>query len=577
MLKICKVRGFLAALFTILTLSFSVLFMSGAFGYFAHAVSTPSASSSKVSTASVPKAGVDGHQDAGPPDIFDRGTPRSCVEGFLSYAAKGDFKNAAQYLDLRYLPRKVKGIPPEELARKLKIVLDRALWLDLSSISMSPEGARNDNLPSYQERIGRIKTPEGQVDIILQRVPRKDGVRIWKFSNRTVASIPLLYKYYGYRLFEEKLSSIFPDMQFAGWQLWQWCMWLILLAAAWVAVWFPTWLAALVIRRRDGGMSGMMGNFLTGPLRLVLWLFLGRMAVSFLIPSVEIRRLLDAGTFFILGLCWAGIKALDILFEVWKQRIRRDGRESSTVLLKPLRTVLRVSIATVALLQWLNNIGFNVSALLAGLGVGGLAVALAAQGVLKNLIGTVMILADRPYNVGERIVVNGYDGEVEEIGLRSTKLRLLTGHQTSIPNAVIERAEIENIGRRPHIRRKQDIRLAIDTPPDKVERAVEIIRDILDNHEGMRKEYPPRIYFDRFRSDGLNIVMFYWYHPADYWAYLDFSQRTNSAILKAFEAEGISLALPASKSVIAGAEDDPPLKITSESITEMEDRVKSNT
>ncbi len=569
MIKFCNLRQtlcflFLFFLFSVSSFSFNTVF------HVACAASASPASSPQVSSSPPSRPEPDKSHYAGPADEFNRGNPRSCVEGFLSYAARGDFKDAAQYLDLRYLPKKLKGIPPEELARKLKIILDRALWIDMESISSDPAGDLNDNLPSYRERIGQVKTPRGMVDILLQRVPRKDGVKIWKFSNRTVAGIPLLYKYYGYRLFEEKLSTFFPDMQFAGWQLWQWCMWVLLVAAAWIVAWFPTWLAAIVIRRRESGMSSMVGDFVTGPLRILLWLFMGRLAVDFIMPSAEIRKLLNAGTLLTIALCWACIKAVDILFEMWKRRIKQEGRESSTVLLKPLKTVVRVSFFTVALLLWLDNIGFKVSALLAGLGVGGLAVALAAQGVLKSLIGTVMILADRPYNVGERIVVRGYDGEVEEIGLRSTKIRLLTGHQTSIPNDEMERSEIENIGRRPHIRRKQNIRLAIDTPPDKVDRAVDIIRKQLDNHEGMRENYPPRVYFDHFSADALNIIMFYWYHPAEYWDFLDFSQRINNAILKAFEQEGIMLALPASKSFVGGADGEPPLRMVSLSANDME-------
>jgi len=507
------------------------------------------------------KIEANGGHYAGPSDEFNRGNPRSTVEGFLSYAAKGDFKDAAHYLDLRYLPRRLRGVPGAELARKLKIVLDRGLWVDPGTISDKPTGDLSDGLPASQESIGQIKTPEGTVNILLRRVPRGDGVKIWKFSNRTVAKIPVLYKYYGYRLFEERLSKIFPDVQVMGWQLWQWTAWLAFVAVAWIGAYLPTYLAALVIFRRGGATAEMLGRFISGPVRIILWLFLCRIAAFFLMPSAELKQLLNAGTILILALCWAGIKGLDILFEVWKQHMTREGRESSTVLLKPLRTVVRVSFVTIALLLWLDNIGFRVSALLAGLGVGGLAVALAAQGILKNLLGTVMILADRPYNVGERIVVKGLDGEVEEIGLRSTKIRLLTGHQASIPNDEIERAEIENIGRRPHIRRRQNIRLAIDTPPEKIERAVNIIREILHDHEGMKEDYPPRVYFDRFRDDALNIVMFYWYHPPEYWDFLDFSERTNNAILRAFEKEGIRLALPASTSFLAGAEGEQPLMV----------------
>ena len=127
--------------------------------------------------------------------------------------------------------------------------------------------------------------------------------------------------------------------------------------------------------------------------------------------------------------------------------------------------------------------------------LGGLAVALAAQDTLKNLLGSIMILLDKPYRVGQRIVAKGHDGIVEEIGLRSTRLRLLTGHQTAIPNDEMARIDIENIGRRPHIRRVANIGITYDTPLEKIEKAVDIILKILDNNEVMYTEFPPGAYF----------------------------------------------------------------------------------
>ena len=532
----------------IVILSIHVIVMTAAPSY---AESAQPAQSSSTSTNSGSARTQPEQLDTGPPDEFHRGNPRSSLEGFLSYAAKGNFEKAAHYLDMRYLPRDMKNIPEKELARKLKIILDRALWLDIENISTDPSGNLKDGLPSYREQIGRIKTPKGTLDILLQRVPRKDGVKIWKFSNRTVGNIPLLYQQYGYRPFEEKLSGIFPVIHFLGWQLWQWCAWLILTLLAYPLIWIPTWLAASLIRRHTGNMAIKLSSFITGPVRILLWMFCGRMAVFFLMPSAEIKKLLNAGTLLIVALCWASIRVMDIIFNLWSIRLEKEGHESSTVLLKPLRTIIRISFVITALLVWLDNIGLQISALLAGLGVGGLAVALAAQGVLKTLLGTVMILADRPYNVGERIVVNGHDGEVEEIGLRSTKIRLLTGHQVSIPNDQIERTEIENIGRRPHIRRKQNVHLALDTLPENVEKAVQIIRELLDGHEGMHKKCPPRVYFDKFSRDSLNIVIFYWYHPPEYWDFLNFSQKINTAILKSLENEGIKLAPPSHRIALA--------------------------
>jgi MscS family membrane protein len=132
----------------------------------------------------------------------------------------------------------------------------------------------------------------------------------------------------------------------------------------------------------------------------------------------------------------------------------------------------------------------------------------------------------------------------------------LTGHQVTIPNEELARSEIENIGRRPHIRRVTDIRIPLDTPPVKAKLAVQLIRDILDNHEGMPSTPPPRVYLNEFNPDSLNVRMMYWYEPADYWQFLDFGQRINLKIMNAFHGEGIKFALPSSKMIMASAERD---------------------
>ena len=200
--------------------------------------------------------------------------------------------------------------------------------------------------------------------------------------------------------------------------------------------------------------------------------------------------------------------------------------------------------AVVVFLEGGKQLGIPLSTLLAGAGVGGLALALAAQDALKNLFGSMMIFLDKPYRVGERIVTKGYDGIVEEIGLRSTRLRLLTGHQVTIPNEDMARTHIENVGRRPHIRRCASVALELDTPPEKVKQAVEIIRGLLADHEGMDHQYPPRVFFDEFNRDSLRVRFFYWYHPPDYWDFVAYSERLNLQIIEALHQAEIQLAPP---------------------------------
>lgn len=153
-------------------------------------------------------------------------------------------------------------------------------------------------------------------------------------------------------------------------------------------------------------------------------------------------------------------------------------------------------------------------------------------------------MIDKPFRIGERIIMDKYDGVVEDIGLRSTKLRLLTGHQAAIPNDKLAGADIENVGRRPHIRRIVDIRIPLNTPRERIESAVEIIRAALDNHEGMDPEFPPRVYFNEFNPESFNIRVIYWYSPPNYWDFLEFSQKLNLEICKAFEEHGIKFSLP---------------------------------
>ncbi len=185
-----------------------------------------------------------------------------------------------------------------------------------------------------------------------------------------------------------------------------------------------------------------------------------------------------------------------------------------------------------------------LTSVLAGLGVGGLAIALAGQDTIKNFFGSLVIVADKPFEIGDRIEVDGHDGSVESVGFRSTRIRTLEGAQVTVPNSEMVSKSIRNLGRRPFVRRVATISITYDTPPAKVAEALAILRELLDGHEGMRPELPPRVFFNEFANSALNLLMIYWYHPLDYWAYMAYSERLNLEILKRFNAAGISFAFP---------------------------------
>jgi MscS family membrane protein len=246
-----------------------------------------------------------------------------------------------------------------------------------------------------------------------------------------------------------------------------------------------------------------------------------------------------------------------LVYELDRFAQREDNMLDSTFV-QMMRLIARVVVIVIGAIYLLRAFsGKPLSALLAGLGIGGLAVALAAQDTLKNFFGSIMIMLDKPFNVGQRVLVEGIDGVVENIGFRSTRVRTLTGHLVTVPNEKMAANSVENIGRRPSIRRLTNITITYDTPPDKVERALEIIREILDNHEGMHPDFPPRVYFNEFNDTSLNIMMIYWYHPADYWAYVEFSEKVNLKIMRAFEKEAIEFAFPTTTTYLAHDEHRP--------------------
>jgi MscS family membrane protein len=167
------------------------------------------------------------------------------------------------------------------------------------------------------------------------------------------------------------------------------------------------------------------------------------------------------------------------------------------------------------------------------------------------------LLGDKPFELGDRVIVGDIDGPVVEVGFRSTRIRTLDGNLVSIPNGDLANKAITNVGKRPSIRRIMNLGVTYDTPPEKVEKAVEIVKEVLKNHEGVAEEFPPRVYFNDFKDFSLNIFAIYWYHPADWWKYCEFSEGVNIEILKRFNAEGIEFAFPSQTLYLAGDEKRP--------------------
>jgi len=213
-----------------------------------------------------------------------------------------------------------------------------------------------------------------------------------------------------------------------------------------------------------------------------------------------------------------------------------------------IRKSLRITIAIIATLFIAETIlgAGQIKTILLSAGVGGIAIALAAKDTIANFFGSVTIFADRPFQIDELVKIGEHVGPVEEVGFRSTKIRTLQGHLVTVPNSVIVNSAVENIGRRPFIRRTSNITITYDSGRQGAKRAVEIIKEVLSGIPEINTDpaRPPKVYFSDFNDWALNIYMRYWVKPPDYWLYHEVNERVNFEIMKRFEAENIEFAFP---------------------------------
>jgi len=293
---------------------------------------------------------------------------------------------------------------------------------------------------------------------------------------------------------------------------------------------------------------------LSKPLTLLIWVYGIYLAISplfihfesaegyNLVNSVAKRAADIGGTIAIIWFLIRLVQLIDVRLKIWASATESTIDDMLAPLVGKILRVFIIVVGGIFLLQ--NLTGIEIGPLLASLGIGGLAFALAAKESIANLFGTMTILFDKPFQVGERIIIENTDGVVESVGFRSTRIRTLTGHLVSIPNEKAVNTVVENIGRRPYIRWLTNIGITYDTSPEKVERAVEIISNILKNHEGYQEDFPPRAFFNGFNDCSLNILVLAWYHPPNYWDFQAWLQRTCLEILTAFQKEGIDFAFP---------------------------------
>lgn len=262
------------------------------------------------------------------------------------------------------------------------------------------------------------------------------------------------------------------------------------------------------------------------------------------VPYSHVRQFINHlfGFLFVINVTWLAARLVDSLIEEYLVPITEKSESDLDDQLLPLfRKGLRIIIWVLGIVVGLNNAGYNVGAIIAGLGIGGLAFALAAQDTVKNFISGIMLFADKPFKVGERIQIGDIDGFVEEIGIRSTRVKTLAGRLITIPNSMFADDAIENIDKEPTRKIVLNLGLTYDTTAEQIEQAMDLLKEIAKSHKDKIDE-KVLVSFNAFGDFSLGILFIYYIKKdADI---LETQTAMNLDILRKFNAAGLDMAFP---------------------------------
>lgn len=483
---------------------------------------------------------------SGPYDEHNRSTPRASILGLAKAIKTKDYEHATNFLDLRNLAfsdeQKNKNLDAQSLVKKLSIVASRAMKIDIEDLSDDPLGHKNDGLPSYRDRITSMNTNNGPVDILIQRVPRGDGVFIWKISNATVALIPELSDEFGYGVIGESLSSILPSYMIGGFEIWQIVLLLILAVIGFSLAYITTLLLVAFLQKHQNYNKQRLQRFIVGPVRLLILVIFMRATFDLIAPTLVMQAIFETKTILILTVLWVMLGVIDFVIYRLADRMKRHGQDDGVVLLKPASTTLKIMIILTAAISWIDNLGFEVTALIAGLGVGGIAVALAAQKSLEDLIGAIIIYVSRPVRVGDFCKFGNTVGTVEEIGLRATQLRTLARSVVHIPNSKFASSEIENLTQRDKILYRTRLNLSYDTTADQVRKVLNNLRQLINQKDYIDSENS-RVRFIEFGDYAQELELYIYIKTTEFSEYLEYREDINLHISDIVESANTRLVI----------------------------------
>ena len=497
--------------------------------------------------------------------------PRAALHAFLQATAERDFAAAARCLDFTGLKFDAAAgshptfLDQERLVQRLRAALDKLGAIDLARISDDP-----------MAQPVQLSVDPKQPALVLAR--GRDG--LWRFTSDTLARLPnaapsphaavvqpAFFKWTLTELQEFwhlRVPFIETEVSRLVWSA------IILLLALLCGRLLRLSLgrAARKLEERGKALSAVTLGALSRSVYLVIF----TRALAAAVQVLDLPPLVEKGALAVVESLMAATigyivwRLVDVV-TFWLSGVSARTNSRLDDMLVPLVSkCLRVAIVVLVLAQVANTLsGQTVTSVLAGLGIGGLAIGLAAQDTIKNLFGSVMIFGDRPFEMGDRIVVDGHDGPVEMVGFRSTRLRTSDGHLVTIPNGELANKTILNMGKPPHLKRAFTVKLDSGTSPDKVEQAVQILKAILKDHEGLHPKRPPTVQFTEIAEQALHIAVAYYFTPPDTARLAALNERVNFEILRRFKEAEIVLA-SASHTLHLAAETRPKLAVTPEEI-----------
>jgi MscS family membrane protein len=463
----------------------------------------------------------------------------------------------------------LRGARADSLARELSAVLDRRLPARLNVLSTRAEGSQYfpDRLDT--DLVGTIDGRNGATDIVVQRVKWESG-EVWLFSSETLEAIPDLYQEVNLVSLETKLPVFLTQRRLGPLPLFEWLLIFVGMPAIYLLAGLLDKLASPLVdrlRRRFHGPDLKHVHLAPRPVRLLLLAISIRWMAQNLGLSLLTRQLWTsaASVLTVTACVWVAL-----LLSAWGERVARRRLEQRGIqgvvsLLRVVRRgfdLLAIFSGTLVVLSYFN---LNVTAALAGLGVGGIAIALAAQKTLENVIGGISIIADRVVRVGDLLKIGTTVGTVEGIGLRSTRIRTMDRSIVSIPNGQISTERLEDMSLRDKFWFHPTLSLRYETTVAQMRTALESIRRLILDHARVEPD-SVRVRFLGFGSSSLDVDVSAYIYALEFGDFLEIQEELLLRIMDAIQAAGTRMALPSQTTYVASETQETTVPETRQSM-----------